>query len=211
MKRVAEAHIEPHPQSYVIHNPVDGTRFFPSPHPKSPPRGISLRSLKGLYGLDLAINAYTRFEETNLTIVGQGPLKERLYHLIQTQNASVVLDPTPYPHREVPKLYNKHHYFVAPSRTESQGVAMCEAMACGLPVIGTRVGGIPEFVTEGEDGYLVPPNDPMALRSAVERLISDPSKMEKMGEKARFNILQKCGSETIITEELRLMRAIIGL
>ena len=58
-------------------------------------------------------------------------------------------------HNEIPELLSKYSVFVAPSRVEAQGVSMCEAMACGLPIVATKVGGIPEFVRDGVDGYLV--------------------------------------------------------
>lgn len=84
---------------------------------------------------------------------------------------------------------------------------MCEAMCCGLPVVATSVGGIPEFVRDGVDGFLVPPDDPRALRRAVEDLVSDVSRLKAMGLAARENILRLCATDTVIARELSLLGA----
>lgn len=75
--------------------------------------------------------------------------------------------------------------FVVSSRGEGLGVSLVEAMACGLPVVATRVGGIPEVVLDGETGILVPPGDPRALGEALVRLASDRKLREEMGRGAR--------------------------
>jgi len=82
----------------------------------------------------------------------------------------------------MPELFAKYGYFVAPSRTEAQGVAMCEAIACGLPVIATNVGGIPEFVKNGINGMLVPSENPKALRKAIKQLLADEQLYNTLSE-----------------------------
>ena len=71
--------------------------------------------------------------------------------------------------------------FVLPSESEALGVSIVEAMACGLPVVATRVGGIPEVVIEGETGYLVPPRNPEALASRLADLIESQELRTRMG------------------------------
>jgi glycosyltransferase involved in cell wall biosynthesis len=110
-------------------------------------------------------------------------------------------------HAEVPELLQQYDYFVAPSRNDTQGVTMCEAMACGMPAVATRVGGIPEFVRDGVDGYLVPPEDPDSLRDAVLRLVEDPSRCREMGRNARARIIELCSSGKVIPRELRILQS----
>ncbi|HOT27446.1 MAG TPA: glycosyltransferase [Candidatus Ozemobacteraceae bacterium] len=71
--------------------------------------------------------------------------------------------------------------FVAPSREEAFGITICEAMDRNLPVVASRVGGIPEIVRDGVDGLLVPPEDRNALARAIERLLQDEPSRLAMG------------------------------
>jgi len=74
---------------------------------------------------------------------------------------------------------------VVPSWTEAFPLVIPEAMAAGLPVIATAVGAIPDFVTDGEDGFLVPPRDPAALADRISRLLEDEYLRRRMGERVR--------------------------
>jgi glycosyltransferase involved in cell wall biosynthesis len=73
----------------------------------------------------------------------------------------------------------------APSRNEGMGRVLVEAMALGLPVVGTRVGGIPDVIVDGECGLLVPPEDPAALADALAELGLDAARRAKLGDGAR--------------------------
>jgi glycosyltransferase involved in cell wall biosynthesis len=84
------------------------------------------------------------------------------------------------PQGELLALYAQSDAFAMPSLTEAFGVVFLEAMACGLPVVGTRVGGVPEIVRDGENGLLVPPDDPPALAEALIRLLTNPALRERM-------------------------------
>jgi glycosyltransferase involved in cell wall biosynthesis len=85
-------------------------------------------------------------------------------------------------HQQMPRQYQQVDLFVLPSRRESFGLVLAEAMACGLPVVATTAGAIPEVVEDGVTGVLVPPDDPEALANAVVSLLSDPQRMKAMGK-----------------------------
>lgn len=78
--------------------------------------------------------------------------------------------------------------FVLPSHAEGLPVALLEAMAAGCPVVATKVGGIPDLVTDGVDGLLVPPRDPVALAAAIRRVLTDPALALRLGGNARATV-----------------------
>ena len=75
--------------------------------------------------------------------------------------------------------------FVLPSRSEGLPVALLEAMAWERAVVATRVGGVPDVVSDGRDGLIVPPGDPAALAEAIRRLLGDPAECRRLGAGAR--------------------------
>ncbi|HEY7728762.1 MAG TPA: glycosyltransferase [Candidatus Eisenbacteria bacterium] len=85
---------------------------------------------------------------------------------------------------DVPDLLRAADLFCLSSKLEGMGTAILEAMAAGLPVVGVRVGGIPEIVVHGETGLLVPAREPGALAAALAELAGDPSRRRAMGERA---------------------------
>lgn len=80
------------------------------------------------------------------------------------------------------------HIFVLPSRHEAIGVAFMEAMSCALPTVGCNVDGVPELITNGQDGILVPPQDPDALAAALMRLARDPALCLALGGAGRARV-----------------------
>ena len=89
---------------------------------------------------------------------------------------------------EVAQLYSHAAVFVCPSIYEPFGLINLEAMACGTPVVASRVGGIPEVVVDGETGWLVAPGDPAALGGALRHALDDPERARRMGEAGRRRV-----------------------
>jgi glycosyltransferase involved in cell wall biosynthesis len=96
------------------------------------------------------------------------------------------LGPVPVP--ELPGLLAQCTVFAMPTLQEPFGLAFLDAMACGLPCVGTRIEAVPEIVREGETGLLVPAGDPVALAAALERLLGDPARARAMGARGRARI-----------------------
>jgi glycogen(starch) synthase len=109
-----------------------------------------------------------------LVIVGDGPLRKR----IPSARGFVSRD-------ELERLYAAAAVVACPSRREGFGVTCLEAMAHGKPVVATAVGGLLDLVVDGETGVLVPPRDLHALRSALERLLTDGDLRTRLGTAAR--------------------------
>ena len=82
----------------------------------------------------------------------------------------------------LPELFWHSDVFVLPSRMEAFGVAILEALAAGVPVVATDVGGIPEIVRDGVDGLLIPADDPVALAGAIRKVVSDEPLKRRLAE-----------------------------
>lgn len=130
-----------------------------------------------------------------LMIIGDGPEHERISQAIQSaglENSIVftghLKDLTPY--------YEAADVVAIPSLSEGSPNVLLEAMAFGVPVVATEVGGIPEIVTHGESALLVPAQDPGAMAAAIERLISDPGTASTLARQARQKVETEYSPET---------------
>ena len=94
------------------------------------------------------------------------------------------------PHSQVMKYYQASSIYIQPSFSEAFPLSILEAMASGLPVVASRVGGIPEAVEDNKTGFLVEPGDSKALAEAILRLLSDENLCRSMGEAARQRSLE---------------------
>jgi len=208
MRNTAEHYfLYKHPYSFIIPNPIDTALFtYTKKDVQSRKRGISVRGLEWKYGVDIAIKAYSNFWKSSLTILGTGPLEIYMRNLSKKCRSNVSFLNTHVEHNKMPELYAKYGYFVAPSRTEAQGVAMCEAMACGLPVVATNVGGIPEFVKNGINGILVPPENPKALRNAVNQLLTDEELYNMLSEDGAKYVKENLSHEEIYKKEYAVLK-----
>lgn len=143
--------------------------------PPSPPlRVLGVGRLSYEKGFDVAIEAVgllnRRGVEVELRLIGDGPRRSELLGQAQRLPSGLVrLDP-PVPPDELDAAIAGSHALVAPSRHEGLGLVALRALALGRPVIGSRVGGLTEIVSEPVDGALVAPGDPEALAAAIEHL-----------------------------------------
>lgn len=127
-----------------------------------------------------------------LDIVGTGPRLEQYQKLSRKLGIEkYVLFGGFIPHDQIPEEYLKADLFVFPSRRESFGLVLAEAMAAGLPVVSTSVGAIPEVVDDGKTGMLVPPDDHEKFSQAVISLLDDHELMIKMGLAGKQKVLEQ--------------------
>jgi N-acetyl-alpha-D-glucosaminyl L-malate synthase BshA len=99
--------------------------------------------------------------------------------------------------------------FLLPSELESFGLAALEAMACEVPVIATNVGGVPEVVTHGVDGFLVPVGDVAAAARFAVELLSSPERVREMGKLARKNARARYCSNDVIPKYEAYYRSVL--
>ena len=111
--------------------------------------------------------------------------------------------------KELVDLYNEAEVFVCPSAYEPFGIINLEAMACGTPVVASRVGGITEVVVDGETGFLVPPGDFGMLAERLTRILSDPELARRMGEAGRRRVLRAFSWDRIAQRVVELYRTLL--
>lgn len=135
---------------------------------------------------DVLVEAFGRVRTpAHLVLVGDGPTRPQVEAAVERSPARDRIRTRGFvPHREVPALLASLDVLVLPSAYEEMGSVLVEAMASGLPVVASAVGGIPDVVRDGETGLLVPPLDVDALAEALDEVLADPAMLPKLGEEA---------------------------
>lgn len=143
-----------------------------------------LEAFKGVFELLGAFyKVHNRHENTKLMMVGEGEdaqkVKEKVSKLGLDKSVIFVGKISP---ENIQKFYQMADIFVLPSYTEGLPLVVIEAMACGLPVIASKVGGIPEVISDSENGFLVQPQKEDVLKVKLETLVTDPNLREQFGK-----------------------------
>ena len=187
----------------VIPNGVDLNRFNPTSHPFNKVL-ITTSRLVAKNGVGDLITAMKFLpEDVMLNIIGTGPLEKSLKLKAKSLKfGGRVRFVGNVPNSEVPKYLSEADIFVRPSLSEGQGIAFIEAMASGLPVVATPVGGIVDFVRDGETGVLCRPNDPEGLAKAILSLINDSTLRGRVVTNA-LQMVRERYSWDLIAEEMR--------
>ncbi len=163
----------------------------------------NLRPLKRVPDFIRAVNeARETCPELVGVLAGDGPDRALVERLAGADDAVRVLG-----YREdVPHLLAAADLLMLTSEKEALPMAVLEAMAAGLPVLATRVGGVPTVVSDGETGLLVGPGDVPALRAALVRLAGDPALRLSLGAEGKRRCLESWGAENMIDAYLQVMR-----
>jgi len=146
-----------------------------------------LVSQKGCDILLAALSGLATHHTWHLTIIGDGPARASLEAAAHRHGLNHRITFTGW--RPADDIAQRHaDIFVLPSRDEGLPSAVLEAMGRAMPVVATRIGGVPDLVTHGETGLLVPAEDPTSLRAALQRLMEDPALRKRMGDAGRRRI-----------------------
>lgn len=198
--------------SVVIPNPIDDRLFLArKKNPEFRKRILSIRPFASeKYANDLSVECILElskrpfFKELKFEIVGQGRLfKETLAPLDGFPNVEITegfLKPT-----EIVAAHARNGVFLCPTRFDSQGVSMCEAMSSGLVPVATNIAAIPEFAVNDSSALLVPPESPLALADAIEELYFDAELYSSLSTKAASSIREICGATAVSEAELDLI------
>ena len=142
-------------------------------------------------------------DKIRAVVVGDGPQKEEIEHLVRESHLTDVVWMAG-ERSDIPRLLQAMDLFVLPSEAEGISNTILEAMATGLPVIATQVGGNGELVVEGETGMLVPAKDPQALSLAVRAYLQDPKLMRSHGEAGRKRVEKEFSMSAMVEHYLQV-------
>jgi glycosyltransferase involved in cell wall biosynthesis len=164
-----------------------------------PARILVVASLVPVKGVDGLIDAVAllaqRRRDFHVTVIGDGPHRAAYERkLIGARADDLVRLVGSQPRNEVARAMRQADLLVAPSRWETFSVAVAEALCCGLPVLASRVGALPELVDDAS-GALVEPDDPHALATALERMLDDRERFDR--EAIRRRAVQHWGSRRV--------------
>ena len=172
---------------------------------------LSNRNLEVHYGVDCVLRAFAliqkKMPEAALTVVGDGSQRQALENL----KTELALQQTSFTgriaHEEIYQHYSDADVFLNASRIDNQPLSILEAFACGLPVVTTDAGGIPDVVTDGETGLMVQVDDCEALAQRAIKLLSDCNTATTIIQKARKESL-KYTWEVVCGHWLKLYREV---
>ncbi|HDZ27709.1 hypothetical protein LCGC14_1018820 [marine sediment metagenome] len=136
-------------------------------------------------------------------IVGEGPLSMELDRQAKELDVEDIIFFLGF-RKDIPKILSSLDLFVLSSHLEGMGSSILDAMASRLPVVATKVGGIPEVVINGETGLLVPPRNPSALARAILMLYSDKTLASRLGQKGYELVHRKFSAEAMADKVVRL-------
>ncbi len=162
----------------IVPNIVNLDAFHPAEALPAKPHLLVARNLEPIYDIATAIHAFAivvaRQTESRLTIAGSGPERERLERLaLELGVAAKVRFTGRLDNAALPPLYRTASVVVNPSRTDNLPISLLEALAAGVPIVSTDVGGIPYVVEHGATALLVAPGDADAMAAAILRLLED--------------------------------------
>lgn len=202
----------------VISNGMDISKFCPKQagsetSSDSPLQLVTVARLLERKGIQHLLDAIGRpFPlAVELKIIGTGSYEEALKRQAAELGLSDRVKFTGFINADsLPAHYREADLFVLPSQTESFGLVFAEAMATGLPVLATRVGGIPELIRSGTEGILVNPASPAEIRGTLEHLMQNRALLAEMGVAGRRRIEEKYTWRSVAKAYLDVYEEVVG-
>ena len=156
------------------------------------------------------IEALARLKEYDIlyVICGDGPLKAQLRAKAEELGVRDRLKLLGF-RKDIAELHKAADIFVFPSLQEGLPVAVMEAMASGLPIVASKIRGNEDLISNNQGGYLINPKDSEQIAKAIEKMIQNPEKREKM-EKRNLEIITKYGQETVLQKMDEFFDEIVG-
>lgn len=214
IKEVAENDTLSRVKNYdIIANPIDIDLFKGQDKEADLRKKILLfRSFNSRkYANDISVKAIqllsqrNSFKDFSFTIIGKGDFFEKLLAPLR-KFSNISIKKGALLREEIPGLHKKHGIFLCPTRQDTHGVSMCEAMASGMVVIASDNSAIPEFVQHNVSGILTN-NKPKQIADALEELLNHPEKFKEISSNAPLSVKQSCGIHNILKKELSIIES----
>ena len=220
-RELLEYYKVPEKKIRVIHNGVDVNKFKPAKDKRKIKEELGFKAddlaivsvgrlyaRKGLFTLIESMPAVVkRFKNAKFIISGKGQSDE-MRKLINYADRIGVKDSIIftgyYPDKKLPKLYQAADVFAFSTFYEHHPFAVLEALSTGLPVVTTRVGGIPETIESGKNGFLVEPFNPKQFADRILYLLEHPAEASEMGSLARKTILERFDWRIVVKDVLKV-------
>jgi len=207
------------PEQYaVIRNGISSQNYDPSKPRNSVepelnnnfhrPILISVARLSTPKNFDTLLEGIRLTKAAQLLIVGEGPLRPRIENLIRqmdlTDRVQLVGS-----RNDIPDLLATSDIFVLSSKIEGLPMSVIEAMMMGLPIVASKVGGLPELVEDGRTGFLVSENDPLELSKAISKLLDNQDLRTSMGQLGRKKAIAEFGLERMCSGVLKIYEDVL--
>ncbi len=137
-------------------------------------------------------------EDCKLVLVGDGPERPAVAALIERFKLRGKVTLTGF-RRDIPRILNYSDVLVIPSEMESAPLTLLEGMSCSVPVVAAKVGGVPEIVEDGVNGFLVAPRKPKQIAEKILTLHENPALREKLGKAGRNMVLEKYSKKRVVS------------
>lgn len=182
----------------IVPNVINLSRFSPRqplPDDASEPHILVARNLEPIYDNTTALRAFRIVKEqlpsARLTIAGSGPERAALEGLARVLNIDAAVHFTGRVDNEhMPELYRSADVMINPSLADNMPISILEALASGVPIVSTNVGGVPFLVEDGKTALLVPPSDPQAMAQALMQVLTMPDLARRLSEAGLASVQQ---------------------
>jgi glycosyltransferase involved in cell wall biosynthesis len=220
-RELLEYYKVPEKKIRVIHNGVDTSKFKPAEDKRKIKEELGFKAddlaivsvgrlyaRKGLFTLIESMPAVVkRFKNAKFIISGKGQSDEMRKLLNYADRIGVkdsIIFTGYYPDKKLPKLYQAADVFAFSTFYEHHPFAVLEALSTGLPVVTTSVGGIPETIESGKNGFLVEPFNPKQFADRILYLLEHPAEASEMGSLARKTILERFDWRIVVKDVLKV-------
>jgi glycosyltransferase involved in cell wall biosynthesis len=203
------------PRTWLLPNAVDRRFFTITPEPQAVPRILFVGSIderKNPLGLLRACEPMLRAGACTLTFAGQANASSPYVQDFLRSAAALpgVELPGFIGRDELGQQFGRSSLLVLPTFEDNCPMVVLEAMAAGLPVAASRVGGVPDLITHDQDGLMFDPSDPADVRACIERLVKEPETRARLGAAGRLTAQERFHPKVIAAEHLKIYREVLG-